>query len=87
MTDEEFRQALLNAFCAGPPFETYELLVRYRDSGGQQAKAYEILLGIINEVREAGVNEDVEDAIVDVGDAIVGDIARTHRIWPDRLEF
>ena len=86
MTDDEFRKAIIEALYAGPPFETYDILVRYRDGGGEQVRAYEILDGILNEIREARVAEEVEDALLDTMDGVVGSVARDVRVWPNRLD-
>ena len=86
MTDEEFRKAIVEALHEGPPFATYDLLVRYRDSGGQQARAYEILKGILLEWRDAGIEEELDDELLDTMEAVIGDIAPSYRLWPNRLK-
>ena len=77
---------MIEALQGGPPFRTRNILVRYRDGGGEQGQAYEILDGILTEFRQAGVQEEVEDALLDTMDSVVGDIAPSYRLWPDRLE-
>lgn len=86
MTNEEFRKAIIEALYAGPPFDTYNILVEYRNGGGKQAKAHEILKEMLFEVREAEVEEKVEDAVLDTMEHVVGDVAPYIRVWPDRLK-
>jgi hypothetical protein len=86
MTDEEFRKAIVEALYAGPPFWTRDILVRYKDGGGAQAQAYEILMGILTEFREAGVPEEIDDALLDTMEGVVGDVSPKSRVWPNRLE-
>jgi len=84
MTNEEFRKAIIEALYAGPPSDTYDVLVGYKDSGGEQARAYEILMEILMELRESGVDEAIDDDLTDTMDSVVGDTAL--RVWPERLK-
>lgn len=87
MTDEEFRKSVIEEI--HKPLlsqDTRKILVEFKEGGGKQAKAYEILMGVLLEKREAGVEEKVDDALLDIIDGVIGDIAPSFRVWPDRLE-
>ena len=86
MTDDEFKKAIIEAIHATPKGNTHDLLIRYRDSGGSQATAYRLCVEILSEIRAMGVPEDIDDALLDTMDGVIGDIAPSYRVWPDRLE-
>ena len=83
MTNEEFRNAIIEALRTDPPLESYDILVSYKDGGGEQAKAYEILMGILIEYQESGVEEAVVDELCDIMDCVAGETA--NRVWPRHL--
>lgn len=88
MTDDEFKKAIIEEI--HKPLlsqDTRKILVEFKEGDGKQARAYEILMGILLEMREAGVEEEVDDALTDTMDSVVGDIAPAYRIWPDRLDI
>ena len=87
MTDEEFKKAIIEEIHRPVGSQnTRAILIEFKEGGGEQARAYEMLCGILLEMREAGVEEEVDDALLDTLDSVGGYIAPAYRIWPHLLD-
>lgn len=76
---EEIRKPLLSQ-------DTHRILVEFKESGGTQQMAIEILDGILSEIRAAEVDELVDDFLLETMDIAVGWCASSLKVWPGSFE-
>ena len=65
--------------------ECLELLRAFKEAGGEQRAAYDILESMRSAAREADLGER-EDLIMDLMDVVCGWTQRHNLIWPETLK-